>query len=134
MFVTLTHNVRPFYRAVDFDVHLNQLSGSLPTEFGLLTNVDYLVVAKNNLWGPIPDTLGFAQSLIGLSLANNTMTGTVPATLALLENLQFLQLNGNDFVGEVPLEVCALAASELATQIRADCKLPEIECDCCVCF
>jgi hypothetical protein len=121
--------------AEEFDVYFNELSGFLPTEFGLLTNLDYLVVANNNLGGPIPDTLGLATSLIGISLSNNTMTGTVPVTLGLLPNLQFLQLDGNDFVGEVPLEVCNLAASGWNTQIWADCQLPEIECDCCqLCF
>ena len=72
----------------EFDLHSNQFSGFLPTEFGLLINVDYLVLADNNLAGPIPETLGYAASLIGLSLSNNTMTGTIPTTLGLLENLR----------------------------------------------
>jgi hypothetical protein len=135
LFVTLTHNLHPWYRTEEFDVYSNQLSGFLPTEFGLLINADYLVVANNGLGGPIPETLGSAASLRGISLSNNTMTGTVPASLGLLENLQFLQLNGNDFVGKVPWEVCNLATSGMSTQILANCQLPEIECDCCqICY
>jgi Leucine-rich repeat (LRR) protein len=45
------------------DVGSNGLSGSIPTEIGLLSNLQYLILNNNDLKGPIPNELGEIATL-----------------------------------------------------------------------
>jgi Leucine-rich repeat (LRR) protein len=46
-----------------FDVSNNFIRATIPTEFGLLTNLRYLNLAQNNFTGTIPSELGQLQLL-----------------------------------------------------------------------
>ena len=82
----------------------NQLSGLLPTEFGLLTNLQSMYLCKciintsfgfghgwNQLLKQIYQYDLFAASLL-FHEANNELTGTIPTEYGLLTNLQYIGL------------------------------------------
>ena len=80
----------------------NQLTGSIPSTLGDLTNLRELFLGSNQLTGSIPSTLGDLTNLQGLDLGWNDLTGSIPSTLASLTSLDYLRLIANDFTGPIP--------------------------------
>ena len=79
----------------------NQLSGSIPTTLGNLTNLTTLSISVNNFDGPIPD-LSRLTSLQYLYLQNNQLSGEIPATLNSITTLLQLSLSNNQLSGTIP--------------------------------
>ena len=66
----------------------NKFSGSLPTaDFGLLRNVEELVIDGNEFVGKLPTELALMTKLQILSLSRNGFTGTIPTELRELSRL-----------------------------------------------
>lgn len=65
----------------------NQISGTLPSTVGILSNLELLMLERNLMSGTLPSTLGNLSSLQGLNLRFNGFSGTIPTTLGLLTNL-----------------------------------------------
>jgi len=89
-------------------IHLNDndLSGEIPSELGSLTNLQYLRLYKNDLNGTLPSSLGSLSNLLVLGVAKNDLSGTIPSELgSLRENLQNLYLYENNLSGEIPSEL-----------------------------
>lgn len=80
----------------------NGLSGTLPHELGLLTDLVHLDLAGNRLRGRIPPELGHLRKLIHLDLARNRLRGPIPARLRLLRQLRHLDLHGNRLGDGIP--------------------------------
>ena len=60
----------------------NNLTGTIPSELGNLSNLKRLDFRVNNLTGTIPSELGDLGSLLlELSLNRNQLTGTIPSEL-----------------------------------------------------
>jgi len=76
--------------------------GSIPTEFGQLTNLVDLSLQHTNRIGAIPSELGALENLVLLDLNDNVLEGPVPASLGSLANLKFLLLKENNLQGELP--------------------------------
>ena len=87
----------------------NQLTGSIPTELGALTNLESLSLGSNPLTGTIPRELGALTNLRSLSLSRSGLTGTIPAELGALTNLRQLWLYSNHLTGNIPDEFGQLA-------------------------
>jgi hypothetical protein len=129
----------------------NEHTGSLPSEIGRLSAVQYLDISSNSLTGTLPVTLSGMTSLKTLWLGDNMLSGTIPTQLGLMSNLENIYLvsstsyikvteeprhtslltmcffqSGNNFFGSVPAEVCALASLQ---NIEVDCS--KVRCDCC---
>ena len=110
-----------------FDVGMNNLEGSVPTELYHLSNLKELVLGGNpDLTGNINSDLGFFTSLETLSLGPSQFTGTLPQFLfdfvelteltlagaafsgtlsedfSRLDRLETLHLNNNTFTGSIP--------------------------------
>jgi hypothetical protein len=66
---------------VELDLGLNSLSGSMPSEIGLLTTIQRIDLHNNQLVSTIPASLGALTSLTYLDLSNNGLTGRLPLTL-----------------------------------------------------
>ena len=86
----------------------NQLTSTLPTQLGLLTNLVEIQVDQNDdLEGTIPTELGNCVALEEISFAETGLTGTVPTELTKLVNLASLDLSETSLKGEIPEALCA---------------------------
>ena len=76
------------------ELHLfeNKLNGTIPTELGLLSNMEQLDLYSNQLTGTIPSELGLLSNLMTFYLGSNQLTGAVPTTLATLPLLSKSQI------------------------------------------
>jgi hypothetical protein len=84
------------------------ISGSLPSEVGLLAGLTGLSLRDNNLNGAIPTQVGTMTAMLKLRLDNNHITGTIPSELGLLKDLRELHLDNNNLVGQIPGELASL--------------------------
>jgi len=89
-------------RVTRLDLDDNALSGTLPSELGNLTNLQWLDLGGNQLSGELPSSLGNLTDLRLLWLGGNAFSGSFPSWLVNLTNLQQLQLAVNQFSGELP--------------------------------
>ncbi|KAF3334462.1 somatic embryogenesis receptor kinase 1-like protein [Carex littledalei] len=87
------------------------LSGSLISQLGELTYLQYLELQYNNISGVIPTSFSNLTNLISLDLEWNQLSGTIPASLGNLYYLKYLNLNGNMLNGSLPLEVLSLVTT-----------------------
>ena len=73
----------------------NQLSGTIPSELGSLTNLTGLELYSNQLSGSIPSSLGSLTNLEALVLDNNAgLSGPLPGSFTGLDALQYLYMDG----------------------------------------
>jgi DNA-binding SARP family transcriptional activator/Leucine-rich repeat (LRR) protein len=89
----------------ELDLHENGLSGSIPREIGLLTNLSVLNLEFNQLSGGIPPELGTLRRLNTLALDNNLFDGPIPPELGALTSLTSLDLRHNRLSGTLPPEL-----------------------------
>ena len=92
-------------RVTELVLKNNQLTGTILSELGGLTNLQGLALDNNRLTGTIPSELGGLTDLQGLALDNNQLTGTIPPELGSLANLNWLYLNDNQIAGTIPSEL-----------------------------
>ena len=98
------------HRVIQLRLSENQLTGTVLSELGNLSNLEMLVLARNRLTGSIPAELGNLSKLETLALSHNRMTGPIPKELGNLSKLEVLDLfgnpgSGNRFTGEIPPEL-----------------------------
>ena len=74
----------------------NELSGSIPTELGNLTNLEWLDLSKKKLSGEIPASLGNLTNLQVLRLNYGTLSGSIPVELRHRSNLRILNVSGTN--------------------------------------
>mmetsp|Transcript_12268 Transcript_12268/g.18684 ORF Transcript_12268/g.18684 Transcript_12268/m.18684 type:complete len:95 (+) Transcript_12268:55-339(+) len=68
-----------------FVFYTNFLTGSIPTQVGLLVELTRIDIASNELTGSIPTTFGLLTNMDFMRLTSNKLTGTIPSELGLLE-------------------------------------------------
>ena len=83
----------------------NQLDGDIPPELGDLLMLQALFLDANQLTGEIPRQLGNLSALNELWLSDNRIVGKIPAALGDLKSLSRLFLNGNQLTGPIPPEL-----------------------------
>jgi Leucine-rich repeat (LRR) protein len=104
---TLSTEIGMLTNLVELDLHLNSLTGELPTELGLLTQLSYLDLANNEFNGTLPVEISNLQSLEILNLRSNVLlSGTIPNVWADLISLQDLYLGNTSLEGEVDASIC----------------------------
>jgi Leucine-rich repeat (LRR) protein len=105
----------------NLDISANGITGILPTEIGLLTELEELRIARSDfavvpdgfcsdavanpggcLTGSIPTEIGLLTKLRILWLFEHSMTGALPTELGNLAQLSELLIYTNSFSGEVP--------------------------------
>lgn len=87
---------------------LNDLTGTLPTELGQILSLKDILFYQNSLTGTIPTEMGFLTRLSKLIFEINELSGNVPSEIGQLSNLDGLSFIGNSLTGTIPSEVCAL--------------------------
>ena len=80
----------------------NRLTGSIPSSLVSLTNLEDLYLFGNQLTGPIPSFLGSLTNLLSLDLSGNPLTGPIPSSLGSLTNLNYLSLQRSQLTGSIP--------------------------------
>lgn len=85
--------------------------GYLPTSIGLLSNLlEDLDLERESLTGTVPSEVGLLTKLTSLNLNRNRLSGHLPSEVALLTALQFLDLGGNQFAGALKSELGMMTA------------------------
>jgi len=105
----------------------NNLVGTIPTDIGLLTNIQFLFLSGNALSGTIPAEINSLRQLVQVGFDKNQLTGGFPdlsqllgLQIVYLQNnlltgtllpfsklpaLQYLWLSGNNLEGTLPNEL-----------------------------
>lgn len=109
----------------------NSLTGAIPAEIGLLTDLQVLDLDFNKLNGTIPEELGNLIEIDTLMLNRNFLTGPIPTSFFGLNDLDVLLLDGNELSGDANV-ICNNPAIN-TTAFSADCGsvTPEVQCSCC---
>lgn len=112
-------------------VLFNNTFSTIPSDIGLMQNLEYLDLDWNGMGGTIPAEIGQCTNLKELFLSGNKLTGTVPASLGLLKDLQLLLLFENSLHGNMPSDVCRLTAEQslVPQDLQIDCE--RVVCNCC---
>ncbi|KAK9758377.1 hypothetical protein RND81_01G225800 [Saponaria officinalis] len=83
-------------------LRFNQISGNLPSDLGLCTQIRSIYLQDNNFTGVIPEFFTQLKKIVRLNLANNDFTGEIPRSLRNLTRLKTLYLENNRFTGFLP--------------------------------
>jgi len=86
----------------------NGLSGTIPTELGLLTDLAVLGMEQGTTGGTIPSELGQLDKMIFIDLDFNALTGSIPTEIYQLTKLQTLDLNVNSLTGSLDTSIGGL--------------------------
>jgi Leucine-rich repeat (LRR) protein len=101
-----------------FDIEYNPITGVFPVAgFTSLVNVS---LSFTDISGSLPDEIGLLSNLESISLMGNVMlSGTLPSTLALLTMLKNLSLSFTDFTGTLPETIGSMTNLGELTCIQA---------------
>ena len=125
------HGLGEMVQLTHLDLSYNRISGSIPSQIGLIQHLDMLLLrnnalsgllppeialvnakgelreislAKNRLSGTLPPALGGqAASLMSFDATDNHLSGTIPSQFASLSQLQVLYLRNNSLSGTLPV-------------------------------
>jgi len=84
----------------------NQLSGTIPTELGLLTAMTRLGLNMMALTGTIPSELGRMTGMGTLLLHNTELTGSIPQDLVAMTALEAFTVSMTHLTGSIPDGLC----------------------------
>jgi Leucine-rich repeat (LRR) protein len=87
------------------------ISGTLPTELGLVTRLQDFRVQNNNLTGILPSSYGAWTSLEWLDLSSNRLTATLPSEIGQWASIETLNIAKNQFQGTIPTEIGAIRSA-----------------------
>ena len=90
---------------IELNLIENQLTGNIPPEIGILTNLTGLFLSYNYLRGEIPSEIGNLINLTELHLGHNDLQGEIPPEIGNLVNLTYLSLWDNELTGSIPPEI-----------------------------
>jgi Leucine-rich repeat (LRR) protein len=88
------------------------LTGTIPSELGLLSSIQALELGQNQLKGSLASEIGNLENAVELLLYENLLTGIIPSELGQLSNVEILALCNNSLTGIIPPELGALVNLE----------------------
>uniref|UniRef100_A0A2N9IRG5 Uncharacterized protein n=1 Tax=Fagus sylvatica TaxID=28930 RepID=A0A2N9IRG5_FAGSY len=84
------------------DLSSNNLSGSIPVDISVLSELHFLNLSRNHLMGSIPEKIGSMKQLESIDLSRNLLSGEIPPSMSNLSFLSYLDLSYNNFSGRIP--------------------------------
>ncbi|XP_061340750.1 protein NSP-INTERACTING KINASE 1 [Gastrolobium bilobum] len=92
----------PDHFVIALGIPSQNMSGTLSSSIGNLTNLQTVLLQDNNISGPIPSEIGRLQKLQTLDLSDNFFIGQLPDSLSHMKGLHYLRLNNNSLSGVIP--------------------------------
>ena len=110
----------------------NKFTGSIPNELKNLESIAWIHLNANFLTGSIPDMFQTMPNLTDLYMAHNQLSGSIPDSIWALESIFRLLLDNNDLTGSVPDDFCSKVDNRLTVDslvwFRDE---PKVKCECC---
>lgn len=124
-------------RLVMLDLSWNSLSGSIPSSFGYMSNLEFILLNNNlGITGTIPSSFSNATQLRAIFVDGTRMNGTLDDTICTLPNFinqqEDDQSNANGNNGIVEYINNAVAYANCLGEYRIG-NHKAIECSCCTC-
>ncbi|XVF89147.1 hypothetical protein PTKIN_Ptkin19aG0106900 [Pterospermum kingtungense] len=91
---------------VEIDLSVNNLTGTVPEDFGKLQYLDFLDLFLNQLTGEVPTSIGLLPNLKYFSVFDNKLTGVLPPEFGLHSKLEGFEVSQNQFTGQLPENLC----------------------------
>ncbi|CAI9268308.1 unnamed protein product [Lactuca saligna] len=117
------------------DLSFNNMSGTLPSCLGILSNsLVSLIRKRNNFHGKMMNAFMLGSLLTELDLSGNRFTGLLPRSLTNCTNLEILSLEDNSFhdafpswLGSLPeLQVLVLRSNKFYGPIQGYSQFPKL--------
>jgi len=83
----------------------NQVSGSIPTQFGNLHKLTEFMMENNTLSGTLPSEITTMASLEKFTVQDNRISGTLPENIGDIEFLNWWDTFGNKMEGDIPASI-----------------------------
>jgi hypothetical protein len=92
-----------------FIVSKSAITGSIPTEFGLLTQLSNLDLSDNVfLSGVLPSELASLSKLEHFNIGGSSISGTIPSEFGQLQSIKELFFNAPFLTGTIPEAICGI--------------------------
>mmetsp|Transcript_13718 Transcript_13718/g.32028 ORF Transcript_13718/g.32028 Transcript_13718/m.32028 type:complete len:551 (+) Transcript_13718:36-1688(+) len=92
------------------DTKDNNLTGTLTSELGVLTELEQFVVVNNDIKGKLPDKLGDLTHVTHFILANNSFSGRIHDTFLENSPVEVFMVSQNKFKGNVPASLTKITS------------------------
>jgi hypothetical protein len=87
------------------------LSGSVPSELGLLTRMEFVYLSDNSFSGSICSEIGEMTSLVELTIQGDSLSGTIPSLSGQLTHMAWLDIYDLTMLtGSIPSELALLTS------------------------
>jgi len=110
----------------------NSLTGSIPSELGILTSLRIFELDRNLLEGSIPSELGLLTSLTSFELGRNSLEGSIPIELLNENFISNIEVYGNKLSNLIAVDgevICFAGGGEVYCDCSDDCLNLEV-CGC----
>ena len=95
-----------FFREEFFNLAGIPVKGTIPTEIGMCSHLEELLLESTSLTGMLPTELGRLTSLTMLDVSYTLLRGNLPSQLGSLHDLSSLNTFNSGIQGTVPKEIC----------------------------
>ncbi|KAK7198869.1 hypothetical protein NESM_000853400 [Novymonas esmeraldas] len=85
-------------------LYRNALTGTLPPEWSGMRGVSWMMLNDNHFRGTVPTSWGSLPFVTWVNLNGNMLTGSVPASWSRATRLRIVEMEGNALSGTLPAE------------------------------